>query len=176
MTLEEKLDIIYSQSLENEVWKPIEKTETYFASTEGRIYSFKQNKKVGKFLNPKRKTANGYYQVYINKQTKSVHRIIAETFLGIEPTKVVNHINEIKTDNRLINLEYLTDEENLNYGMARLRACKGVIQMDKDGNEIARYNSQVEAAKAVGVVASCINQVINGKGKTAGGYYWKYIH
>lgn len=44
----------------------------------------------------------------------SVHRVVADLFIECDDTsKVVNHINHIKKDNRASNLEWVTPVENL---------------------------------------------------------------
>lgn len=50
---------------------------------------------------------------------------------------------------------------------------KPVIQMDAEGNEIARYPSMKEAGRALGKDSSSITRVLKGKLKTFAGYYWK---
>ena len=50
-----------------------------------------------------------------------------------------------------------------------------VIQYDLNMNELARYNSISEAAKALGKKKfSGISEVCSGKQKTAGGFIWRY--
>lgn len=50
-----------------------------------------------------------------------------------------------------------------------------VIQLDKDTNEqIAEFNSISEAMQKTGIAKATICKVCNGKGKTAGGFKWKY--
>lgn len=48
-----------------------------------------------------------------------------------------------------------------------------VIQMDKEGNYIATYNSISEAARKIGVDIKAIRQTIKGRQTFAGGYRWK---
>lgn len=49
-----------------------------------------------------------------------------------------------------------------------------VLQYDKSGNFIAEYKSAREAWKQTGISDTTIGLVCKGKGKTAGGYIWKY--
>jgi hypothetical protein len=50
-----------------------------------------------------------------------------------------------------------------------------VLQIDKNTDEvICEYNSLKEASQSTGIASSTICNVCKGKGKTAGGYKWKY--
>jgi hypothetical protein len=61
---------------------------------------------------------DGYIDVRLSKDGKTtttfIHKLIAETFIpNPYKKKEVNHINGIKTDNRLENLEWVTHKENM---------------------------------------------------------------
>ena len=65
--------------------------------------------------------SSGYYRVQLFKngisKTKIVHQLVAISFLNHTPCGlklVVNHINFIRTDNRVKNLEIVTNRENSN--------------------------------------------------------------
>lgn len=99
-------------------WKLVPGHEEYAVSRNGEIYSIMREKKVA--LCPDK---DGYLQFKFHKDGKRklgrVHRIVAKTFIPndnpLEKT-VVNHKNEIKTDNRVENLEWCTVGYNNTYG------------------------------------------------------------
>ena len=100
--------------MENEIWKDIPGYEgLYQVSNMGRVKSTHFTN--SRILKLGRHT-KGYHQIQLNKdksfKTYVVHRLVMLAFKG-ESDLFVNHINEIRTDNRLENLEYLTNGDNL---------------------------------------------------------------
>ena len=112
-----------------------------------------------------------------------VHRLVAMAFIP-NPNGLpeINHKNEVKTDNRVENLEWCSRKYNNNHGTRNQRAGESirrakqfrVYRYGKDGKYIDSY----ESAKVAGEIFNCspswIAAVARGKGKMAGGYIWKY--
>jgi len=79
---------------------------------DGRIKFLDKRSKVWK--DKKLSNCNGYLRTGIDYKTFLVHTIIALCYLGERPdNKVIDHINSIKTDNRVENLQYITQSENI---------------------------------------------------------------
>lgn len=120
------------------MWKDIPDYEgLYQASEAGEIRSVDRvivrkdgivQKHEGRILSPAT-NASGYFNVSLRKDGKArsflVSRLIALTFLqnpyGLPE---VNHINEIKTDNRIENLEWIDRIGNCNHGTRNSRHSK----------------------------------------------------
>ena len=135
-----------------------------------------------KVLKPGKNT-RGYPFVIIckNREMKNfkVHRLVAEAFIPNPLNKPeVNHKNEIKTDNRVENLEWMTGKENCNYGTRNERVAKAqskpVKQFTKDGVFVQDFISAKEAERQTGIFHTNIVACLKGKYKSAGGYVWKY--
>lgn len=64
---------------------------------------------------PLDKDKDGYLRVLTKIGKKRVHRVIYETFVGTIPDGYeIDHINNIRNDNRLENLRCVTHKENMN--------------------------------------------------------------
>lgn len=63
--------------------------------------------------------STGYLVVEINKKQVKVHRVVAESLIPNPLSKTqVNHINGVKTDNRVENLEWCTQKQNVYHAWA----------------------------------------------------------
>lgn len=179
--------------IEKEEWKDIPNYEgLYKISNLGRIKSlerivargYRRKEKILKpLINPR-----GYYKIQLCKQSivkqYSIHRLVWEAFNGQIPENMqVNHINEIKTDNRLSNLNLMTAKENLNWGTRNERSAKKringkcskpVLQFTLDDDLIKEYASVMQVERELGFANSNIIKCCNGKYKQAYNYKWKY--
>ena len=76
-------------------------------------------------------TGNGYFRI----GTFYIHRAVAELFIpNTENKPFIDHINTIKTDNRAENLRWVTQKENMNNPLTRMRqsaALKGKTKSEK---------------------------------------------
>ena len=77
--------------------------------------------------------SNGYLAVSLfrapDRITKKIHRLVWESFMGgLTPGMVINHKNCDKTDNRIENLEEVTQAENIKNAieMGRFAGAKGI--------------------------------------------------
>ena len=97
------------------------------------------------------------------------HRFIYECFYGlITDKRVVDHINNVNTDNRLANLQLVTQRENTikDYkGGKRLPPIK-IRAINTETDESFDYESITKATKDLIVDISGIRYVLNGKQKT----------
>lgn len=97
--------------MKNEIFKKVTVCENYSVSNYGRV----RNDKKGTFLSPR--NLKGYQRVSLWYNGKAhdhrIHRLVAQAFLPNPDNKAeVNHINGIRNDNRVSNLEWCTGKEN----------------------------------------------------------------
>jgi hypothetical protein len=149
----------------------------YHASSFGRIRGLK-----GKIFNRK-PSKSGYIScTVINSKGQEVgrqiHVLVAMTFIPNPENKpVVNHINGVKDDNRVINLEWATYSENS--GPMKLSQVRGdnrrsVIQYSLTGQPIKLWESVTEAASAVRGGTIYICRACLSSRPSYRGYHWRY--
>ena len=144
--------------MQTETWKDIKDYEgLYQASSLGRIARLTKSGNL-KILKPSAHS-DGYQQLNLCKNGKphlfKVHKLIAQTFIPNPDNKpCVDHINTIRTDNRVENLRWATVQENCNNPLTTLnniksnrKVMKPVVQMTHEGLYKQIYRSQEYAGK-----------------------------
>lgn len=208
------------QELATEVWRDVVSYEgIYQVSNLGRIKSNHVHGKQGGLRTP-RKDKDGYLVLFLykagKKAVKKVHRLVAIAFISNPNDKpCIDHVNTIKTDNRVNNLRWCTINENAENPLSRAHLSKArtgtkasaetkakfseqrkgelnsmygknhteeakmkmsipILQLDLDGNIVNEFYGATDAFAKTGIYRQTIVGVLKGRGKTAGGYKWKY--
>jgi hypothetical protein len=167
-----------TDSMPGEEWRLLEIPDygMIYVSNEGRVVNLK-----GKFTFG-RTEDRGYKTLSLNHVHYQVHRLIMAGFVGLDP-RLVNHKDGNKKNNRIENLEYATDLENIEHAIKTgLRPPKTnghksrpILQIDPyTGTIVAKYPSGAEAARAMGVHGNSITVVCNGGRKSCRGFLWRY--
>ncbi len=174
----------------NEIWRPVVGFEGHYAvSNLGRVKRIMGGRgaTVGRMLSDKRLNKKGYPTVYLHKyvdgiQTKkpmTVHHVVAAAFLPPQPTPdhQVNHKDGVKTNNCADNLEWVTNQENMDHSWRMgLRSYIGennhTAKLTEDDVkriiELKGIVKQREIAQEYGVAIGAIKLIHEGKA-------WKHI-
>ena len=183
--------------MKEEVWKDIQGYEGYYQiSNMGRVKSVKRivwNNSRGCYVTvPERimkgrKDKDGYLLAHLSKDGKAknykIHRLVAVAFIG-NPNNlpVINHKNEIKSDNRVSNLEWCSYSYNNSYNdkgkkigkKAAKKLGKPIFSIDRETGLIMWWESIAEAARQTGISKSSICDCCKGRRKSASNFYWYY--
>lgn len=160
--------------MNKEKWKDIEGyAGLYKISTYGRVKSFYKN---GRILSAG--MSNGYYHVSLYKNSKSrsfkIHNLVAKHFIQNEKDlPCINHIDSDKLNNNVNNLEWCTQQHNIDHSIK-----KGLTPIGEElpycklkNNEVldirAAWNigcfTQKELGDAFNVSSSYISEIVNFK-------------
>ena len=150
----------------------------YVIDREGNVFN-SEGHKMTQFI-----TRQGYVRVKLSRGCKrgmySVHRLVASTYLP-NPNNypVVNHMDAVRHNNKVENLEWCTHSYNNKYTVllhgTPTHCNKPVKQHDPETGEIlAEFPSLTIAQEKTGVQKANIYKVCSGKRPKAGGFYWSY--
>ena len=133
---------------------------------DGRIHSlFKYKDGKEKWTDRPFRLNKGYPRVWIgskkNRREHYVHNVIAVCYLGEKPLGYqTDHINNIKTDNRLENLQYITQQQNIHkritmngrnvkgYSLNNRGKYVARITVDNKQVSLGSYHTEAEARQA----------------------------
>lgn len=146
------------EELNNEQWKAIDGYNgLYEVSSLGRVRS--KHSGEWKVMKPS-KNDNGYLLVDLvqgGKRTRKmtrVHRLVAQAFIPNDDSSktIINHRNEIKSDNRVSNLEWCDYRYNLTYNDIQFRRINSKLPKIKElYNPDLSINENLEIFKANGI-------------------------
>lgn len=178
---------IVDTSIKNEIWKDCLLGNDYdkvLTSNLGRIKVKDNNPNYGTLRK------NGYcdVKVFNNKENKyktfRVHRLVCLTFLENPENKpFVNHKDENRSNNKLENLEWMTNKENVNHSLnlnnrvKENKRSKIVVQIDPKTNKVIREFQSISVASKetkanYNSISWCCKKF---RGQVfAGGYKWSY--
>lgn len=147
----------------------------YAVTSCGKVWSYKKKRFLTGWV-----TGNGYRLVILRKNKKSyrrrVHILVAEAYLGRpeDPTYTdVGHLDDNRLNNNINNLKWMTRSENLDTDSFREKQSVKYFTKIRCVETGEIYNSQRDAARAIGIHPYGITSVLMGRQKTAGGYHWE---
>ena len=158
-----------------EIWKDIEEYEgLYKISNTGKVKSLIKNKILKPKVNNKN---NGYILVnlYKDKISKNyyIHRLVAKHFLSDwNEELLVDHINNIRTDNHVENLRMVTPmENNYNPNSTICKQCKIIF----NDNTEKVFSSQTKAAEFLAIDNTTLCNIMKGKYNIPKKYNFKKV-
>ncbi|MGH9884849.1 MAG: NUMOD4 motif-containing HNH endonuclease [bacterium] len=163
----------------NETWRAVPGFEGFYSvSTMGRVRRDRKttSTQAGRILRAVDR-GNGYPFVQLcrdgSRRSESVHRIVAAAFLGpCPPGCEVNHINGMKADPRVVNLEYATSSSNQVHAFRTgLQSCAGerngqakltpAIVLEIRSSATGRRGERVAFARRYGVNEATIRDILS---------------
>lgn len=171
--------------IENEVWKSLPGVPGIEVSTLGNVRTLDRvvsSEKYTRFIKGHvlKQRGNNYGYMLVNIPiagkwtTKSVHRLIAKTFIPNQDNlPEVNHRDCDRTNNNVSNLEWCTGSYNCQYREKFGEALsRPVFAINLTTLEVSRFRSQGEASRVIGVYKTNISKVIKGRLKQTGGFWF----
>lgn len=152
----------------------------YMVSKKGEIYSKKIKRLCRITILP-----NGYHKIKLKSDNNIykdlyIHIIVAMTYLNYTSSSnkyVINHIDGIKGNNNLDNLEIITQKENMKHSIMinnHKLFRRPVYYIDNNG-QIITYKSAKEASEKTGIDNSSILKSCKNNNKKAGNIKWSFI-
>ena len=158
-----------------EEWKYIEGSDNCYVSSLGNL-------KHGDEPIRQHYDSEGYVRVSVKGLgRKRIHQFVAQAFIeNTENKPYINHINGVKDDNRVENLEWVTPKENSAHA-GKEGLLSGVMRNNKivatliATHEAKIFKNQSVAARELGIDDSEVNKCLRGKRNSSHGYTFAYL-
>lgn len=179
-------DIVINDEVE--VWKKVNSIdglemfkEWYWVSSFGRVKSVggRKDKILKQCDNGREYLQVGLQMLDGKPKFMLAHRLVCLAFVDgySKERNQSNHINEIKTDNRASNLNWMSAKQNVNYGTRNERVAEKlstpVIGTCIKTDEVIEFDSTQEAGRC-GFDQSAVSSCCNGNRKTHKGFRWRF--
>ena len=140
----------------------------------------KQFIKKGRIRKQVMNNQTGYFMLVLygdnGRETVAAHRVVAEAFHpNPDNLPVVNHKNEVRSDNRAENLEWCTTAYNLWYSDVPSKCKKPVVQIDPTTRATRNWESARDAHRETGIEYKNISACCRGLRPRAGGFEWRFL-
>ena len=156
-----------------EIFKTIKEYPMYSVSTCGRV----MKNSTRKIMKPSKKP-NGYMVINLftsdgRRKKEYVHRLVAITFIPNDRLlPQVNHIDGVRDNNVLSNLEWVTGQENIE----KSSILKKVRVRKTNGDYVGDFNSIKDACGSLLLTGSNVSCCLHeGRQKTHKGYVFEFI-
>jgi hypothetical protein len=154
--------------MQKEIWKVVKGYDgIYEVSDLGRVKSLKRKSRINDIILKQHTKLSGYKTIGLSNglicKKFRVHKLVAIAFLNHKSNDInlqVDHINNVKGDNRLENLQLLTQRENcskdrdgkskytgvyLRKGTNKWRSC---ITINGKTKHLGTFNTEIDASNA----------------------------
>lgn len=149
---------LFNKTIETDNMKRIPEFPDYSITEDGKVWSHRRNKFLKPFIR------NGYYSINLGEtgRNKTIHRIMATLFISNPYNKpCVNHIDGMRTNNSIDNLEWCTYKENTahayNTGLAKnMKGSQcGTASLSED--DVIKIKQYIEQGCMLKDIASMFN-------------------
>ena len=154
-----------------EIWKTYKDTRYHCKGALWEVSNLGNVKRNGEIFNCG--TSNSGYKQLCNKY---LHRIVAELFIpNPENKSYIDHINTIITDNRAVNLRWVTAKENSNNQLTKQKMKQNHTDVSKEKNPMYGKHHSKETRKKQSEAHKGLTAPIKGKQRVYredGTYYY----